>query len=200
MGSIRTYPDCGNQPRFDSRLQRFADSNIGSNIIPEKTGKNVSIAIDVPVHAFKNPSPEELAHDYLRHNGQVQSFAVRRTDCAGRAATPATPDSAATIRQQRFGSNDSSEPTSSNVTWGKRHAHPEILSAHLAEREKTSPRTPGTTRATLAFLPGDLEKRKLRDQFLPAFDQILSRSSPQSAPWHIHPATRDGTATWPSAL
>ncbi|MBI85030.1 MAG: hypothetical protein CMJ81_17690 [Planctomycetaceae bacterium] len=38
---------------------------MGRNIIPGKTDKNVSIAIDVRVHTFKNPTPGELTHDHL---------------------------------------------------------------------------------------------------------------------------------------
>jgi PPK2 family polyphosphate:nucleotide phosphotransferase len=41
------------------------------------------------------------------------------------------------------------------------------------------------------FNPGDLEDRKLWDQFMSAYDIALSRCSTNHAPWHVVPADRN---------
>jgi PPK2 family polyphosphate:nucleotide phosphotransferase len=41
------------------------------------------------------------------------------------------------------------------------------------------------------FNPGDLEDRKLWDQFMAAYDVALTRCSTEHAPWHVVPADRN---------
>ena len=49
------------------------------------------------------------------------------------------------------------------------------------------------------FNPGDVDERELWPAYREAYEIALERTNTEHAPWHVIPADRSGSATWPSA-
>ena len=145
-----------------------------------------------PVTSFKVPSTEELAHDYLwrvhqkvPRKGEVGIFnrshyedvlVVRVHDLVPRKVWSARYDQI----------NDFERILADNGTT--------IVKFFLAidrdeQRERFQARYDDPTKRW-KFSMGDLEERKLWDDYQAAFDDALSKTSTAVAPWYVIPANR----------
>src|SRR5688572_14229143 len=145
-----------------------------------------------PVTSFKAPSAEELAHDYLwrvhqkvPRKGEIGIFnrshyedvlVVRVHDIVPRKVWSARYDQI----------NDFERILADNGTT--------IVKFFLAidkdeQRERFQARYDDPTKRW-KFSMGDLEERKLWDDYQAAFDDALSKTSTARAPWYVIPANR----------
>ena len=145
-----------------------------------------------PVTSFKVPSAEELAHDYLwrvhqkvPRKGEIGIFnrshyedvlVVRVHDlCRGRSGRRAT---------TRSTTSSGSWPTT-----GRRSSSSSSSIDKDEQRERFQARFDDPTKRW-KFSMGDLEERKLWDDYQAAFDDALSKTSTAHAPWYVIPANR----------
>lgn len=153
---------------------------------------NTTGPLGVSVTAFKRPSEEELAHDFL---WRVHMAAPRRGTIGifnrshyedvlvGRVRSLA-PKEAIELRYGQI--NDFERILSENGTvilkfmlHISKDEQAERLQERLDEKEKN-----------WKFNAGDLEDRKLWDEFQKAYETALTRCSTDHAPWHVVPADR----------
>ncbi len=144
------------------------------------------------VTSFKVPTPVELAHDYLWRihqrtpgKGEIAIFnrshyedvlVVRVHDIVPKA-----------VWSQRFDQINAFEEllTSSGTTilkfflWIDREEQRERFQARLDDPAKR-----------WKFRLGDLEERKLWDDYTAAFDDVLRRCTTEAAPWYVIPSNR----------
>jgi len=146
----------------------------------------------VKVESFKVPTPEELAHDYLwRVHKQV-------------------PGSGEIVIFNRSHYEDVLVVRVHNLAppavWGRRYAHINDFERILAEEGTTILKfflhigldeQKERLRARLdephkrwKFHLGDLEERKLWPEYMRAYEDVLSKTSTERAPWYIVPANR----------
>ena len=148
--------------------------------------------LGVVVTAFRRPSEEELAHDFLwrahvacPRRGFIGIFNRSHYEdiLIGRVRKLAPP---AEI-EARYGQINSFEKilVENGTTILKFMLHiskkeqAERLQERLAERK-----------SQWKFNPGDLEDRKLWNQYQQAYELMLQRCSTPWAPWHVIPADR----------
>lgn len=146
----------------------------------------------IEVSAFKKPSEEELAHDYLwrihQHvpaNGMISVFNRSHYE-----------DIIAVKVKKIF-------PES---VWSKRYRHIVEFERMLAEegtkivkiflnisngeqKERLQARLDDTAKHW-KFNPGDLDDRARWDEFMVAYSELISRTSTDDAPWYVIPADR----------
>ena len=153
---------------------------------------NATGPLGVSVTAFKRPSEEELAHDFL---WRVHMAAPRRGTIGifnrshyedvlvGRVRNLAPK---AVIEQRYDQINDFERILSENCTvilkfmlHISKDEQAERLQERLDEKEKN-----------WKFNAGDLEDRRLWDEFQKAYETALTRCSTDHAPWHVVPADR----------
>jgi len=146
----------------------------------------------INVSAFKKPSEEELAHDYLwrihQHvpaNGMISVFNRSHYE-----------DIIAVRVKKIF-------PES---VWSKRYRHIIEFERMLADegtkivkiflniskeeqKERLQERLDDTAKHW-KFNPGDLEDRERWDEFMVAYSELISKTSTDHAPWYVIPADR----------
>ncbi|MFQ5517771.1 MAG: PPK2 family polyphosphate kinase [Acidimicrobiia bacterium] len=146
----------------------------------------------VSVASFKRPSCEELAHDYLWR-------VHRHTPAAGRITVfnRSHYEDVLVVRVHRLVPPD---------RWRRRYDHLTGFEKLLADEGTTILKfylhiSPGEQRRRLQarlddphkhwkFSPGDLEERKLWNDYMDAYEEALTRTSTQHAPWYVVPADR----------
>ncbi len=146
----------------------------------------------VHIHAFKKPTPEELAHDFLwrverelpkpgylgvfdrSHYEDVLIGRVRRLADAGEL-------------ERRYGAIlDFEERVAASGTVIVKcmlHISKEEQRARLAERLDRPDKY-------WKYNPGDLEERALWDDYQEAYQVAIERTSTATVPWHVIPANR----------
>ncbi|RQP10414.1 MAG: polyphosphate kinase 2 family protein [Microbacteriaceae bacterium] len=146
----------------------------------------------VHIHAFKKPTPEELAHDFLwrverelpkpgylgvfdrSHYEDVLIGRVRRLADAGEL-------------ERRYGAIlDFEERVAASGTVIVKcmlHISKEEQRARLAERLDRPDKY-------WKYNPGDLEERALWDEYQEAYQVAIERTSTATVPWHVIPANR----------
>lgn len=149
-------------------------------------------ALGVSVTAFKKPSEEELAHDYL---WRVHLAAPRRGTIGifnrshyedvlvGRVRKLAPKEA---IEQRYEQINDFERMLSENGTVVLK------FMLHISKKEQAErlqERLDDKTK-NWKFNASDLDDRKLWPDFQKAYETMLSRCSTDHAPWHIVPADR----------
>jgi len=145
-----------------------------------------------PVTSFKVPSAEELAHDYL---WRVHRAMPRKGEIG--IFNRSHYEDVLVVRVHQL------VPRS---VWSKRYDQINAFERHLTEngtiilkfflaidrdeqRERFQARYDDPTKRW-KFSMGDLEERKLWDDYQAAFDDALSRTSTDDAPWYVIPANR----------
>ena len=148
--------------------------------------------LGVAVHAFKRPSEEELAHDFLWRahkacplRGTIGIFNRSHYEdvLVGRVRGLAPADE---IERRYRQINDFERMLSENGTT--------ILKfmLHISkdeQRERLQARL-DEEKSRWKFNPGDLDDRKHWDDFQAAYEIMLERCSTAHAPWHVIPADR----------
>jgi PPK2 family polyphosphate:nucleotide phosphotransferase len=145
-----------------------------------------------PVTSFKVPSTEELAHDYLwrvhkatPRKGEIGIFnRSHYEDVLVVRVHDLVPKSAWSKRYEQI--NAFERELSENGTTIVKF----FLSIDKDEqRERFQARYDDPTKRW-KFAMGDLAERKLWDDYQAAFDDMLSKTSTEAAPWYLIPANR----------
>ncbi|QNO37250.1 polyphosphate kinase 2 family protein [Protaetiibacter sp. SSC-01] len=144
----------------------------------------------VHIHAFKKPTPEELAHDFLWRverelpkPGIIGVFDRSHYEdvLIGRVRKLADADEI----ERRYGAIvDFEERVAASGTVVVKcmlHISKEEQRARLAERLERPDKY-------WKYNPGDLEERALWDQYQEAYQVAIERTSTAAAPWHVIPA------------
>jgi PPK2 family polyphosphate:nucleotide phosphotransferase len=145
-----------------------------------------------PVTAFKVPSTEELAHDYL---WRVHKAVPRKGEIG--IFNRSHYEDVLVVRVHDL---------VPKAVWSKRYAQIEAFEDHLTangttivkfflsidrdeQRARFQARYDDPTKRW-KFAMGDLEERARWDAYQAAFDEALSRTSTAAAPWYVIPANR----------
>lgn len=148
--------------------------------------------IGCQVATFKVPTPEEAAHDYLwRYRREMpekghltifnrsyyESVLVERVkDLVPKA-----------VWRARYGDiNGMEEYLVRNGTVVLKFF---LLISHEEQRQRLQERV-DNPKKQWKFRPGDLDDRKLWDEYIEAYSDALSACNTETAPWHIVPADR----------
>ena len=182
----------------------------GKDSLIREVFKNVN-ANGINVHSFKVPTSEELGHDYLwRHylvlpqRGKIAVF--NRTHYENVLVTRVHPE-------YILGENI---PNASNLDkiddafYHKRMDQINAFEKHLVdngtivlkfylnlskeEQKNRLLRRLNRPEKNWKFSAGDLKERKLWDKYMIAYEDLLSRTSTEHAPWYIIPADDKPTA------
>jgi PPK2 family polyphosphate:nucleotide phosphotransferase len=146
-----------------------------------------------PVTAFKVPSAEELAHDYL---WRVHKAVPRKGEIG--IFNRSHYEEVLVVRVHEL---------VSRKVWSKRYAEINAFERHLVDngttivkfflaidrdeqRDRFQARYDDPTKRW-KFSMGDLEERKRWDDYQAAFDDALSKTSTAEAPWYVIPANRN---------
>lgn len=146
----------------------------------------------VKVASFKVPTPEELAHDYLwrvhkQTPGQGEIIIFNRSHY----------EDVLVVRVHNLAPPQ---------VWGRRYAHINDFERLLADegttilkfflhisldeqKERLQARL-GEPHKRWKFSLGDLDERKLWPDYMRAYEDVLSKTSTEWAPWYIVPANR----------
>lgn len=145
------------------------------------------------VAAFKVPTPEELAHDYLwrihkKVPGKGEIGIFNRSHY----------EDVLVVRVHNF---------VPRAVWSKRYREINEFERHLADdgttivkfflyidREEQRQRFQERVdepKKRWKFSMSDLEERKLWDDYIAAFEDVLSKTSTDHAPWYVIPANRN---------
>ncbi len=145
-----------------------------------------------PVTAFKVPSPEELAHDFL---WRVHKAVPRKGEIG--IFNRSHYEEVLVVRVHEL---------VPKAVWSKRYDLINAFERHLVEtgttvvkfflaidkdeqRERFQARLDDPTKRW-KFSMGDLAERKLWDAYQDAFDDVLDKTSTDIAPWYLIPANR----------
>ena len=144
----------------------------------------------VHIHAFKKPTPEELAHDFLwrverelPEPGYIGVFDRSHYEdvLIGRVRQLADADEI----ERRYGAIvDFEERVAASgtvIVKAMLHISKEEQRERLAERLERPDKY-------WKYNPGDLEERALWDGYQEAYQVAIERTSTETAPWHVIPA------------
>ncbi len=148
--------------------------------------------LGVTVTAFRRPSEEELAHDFLwrahiaaPRRGFIGVFNRSHYEdvLVGRVRKLAPKDEI----EKRYGQINDFEKLLSDT--GTRVLKFMLHISKKEQRERLQARL-DEPHSRWKFNPSDLEDRKLWDKFLAAYELMLDKCSTAWAPWHVIPADR----------
>jgi PPK2 family polyphosphate:nucleotide phosphotransferase len=149
--------------------------------------------IGVQIAPFKAPTEEELAHDYLwrihhavPRRGMIGIF--NRSHYEDVLVVKVKGFAPLEVIERRYEEINQFEKTLAQNGTRILKFMLHISKAEQAERLKDRVADP-TKR--WKFNPGDLEDRKLWDQYMAAYEVALNRCSTDHAPWHVIPADRN---------
>jgi PPK2 family polyphosphate:nucleotide phosphotransferase len=149
--------------------------------------------IGVKIESFKAPSAEELSHDYLWRihrvvppKGYIGIF--NRSHYEDVLVVKVKGFASPEAIEKRYDEINAFETmlTQNGVTILKFMLN--ISKEEQAERLRDRIADPAKR---WKFNPGDLEDRKLWDDYMKAYDIALKRCSSSQAPWHVIPADRN---------
>lgn len=152
----------------------------------------------VHVAAFKRPTPEELAHDFLWRirrelpgTGEIGVFDRSHYEDVVTVRVLGIADRRTWTR--RFGSirrfEDSLAERGTKVVKCFLHISPDEQKARLLERLDDPTKY-------WKYNPGDLDTRALWPQYMTAYAQAIEETSTDIAPWHVVPADRKWYRNW----
>ena len=146
-----------------------------------------------PVSSFKVPNSEELAHDFLWRvhkrvpaKGEIGIF--NRSHYEDVLVVRVHALAPRSVWSKRYGQiNDFERILAESGTTIVKF----FLSIDRDEQRARFQERYDDPKKRWKFSMGDLEERKLWDQYQAAFDDMLSKTSTDSAPWYIIPANRN---------
>jgi PPK2 family polyphosphate:nucleotide phosphotransferase len=153
---------------------------------------NATGPLGVSVTAFRRPSEEELAHDFLRRahlacprHGFIGIFNRSHYEdvLVGRVRKLASSKEI----EARYGQINAFEKMLAEN--GTRILKFMLHISKNEQKERLQERL-NEGKSRWKFNPGDLEDRKLWDQYQAAYELMLSRCSTPWAPWYVIPADR----------
>jgi PPK2 family polyphosphate:nucleotide phosphotransferase len=146
-----------------------------------------------PVTSFKVPTPDELAHDFLwrihkRTPGKGEIGIFNRSHYEDVLVVRVHDIVPRKVWSRRYDQINAFEQTlaESGTTIVKF-----FLSIDRDEQRKRFQERYDDPTKRWKFKLGDLEERKLWDDYQAAFDEALSKTSTASAPWYVIPANRN---------
>jgi PPK2 family polyphosphate:nucleotide phosphotransferase len=146
-----------------------------------------------PVSSFKVPTPEELAHDFLwrvhkRAPGKGEIGIFNRSHYEDVLVVRVHGLAPRSVWSKRYEQINAFERTlaESGTTIVKF-----FLSIDRDEQRKRIQSRYDDPKKRWKFKLGDLEERKLWDDYQAAFDDALSKTSTPWAPWYVIPANRN---------
>jgi PPK2 family polyphosphate:nucleotide phosphotransferase len=153
---------------------------------------NTAGPLGVTVTAFRKPSEEELAHDYLwrahlacPRRGFIGIFnRSHYEDVLVAKARKLAPDAVIKARYDEI--NAFEKILADNGTSILKF----MLVISKAEQKQRLQERLDDPKKRWKFQPGDLEDRKLWNEFMSAYEAAASHCSTDWAPWHIIPADR----------
>ena len=149
--------------------------------------------IGVGVTSFKAPSPEELAHDYLwrvhqvcPRRGMIEIF--NRSHYEDVLVAKVKKFTAAEAIERRYDEINQFEKVigenGTRVLKFMLNLSKDEQAARLKDRVADPEKR-------WKFNPGDLEDRKLWDEYMAAYEIMVNRCSTKHAPWYVIPADRN---------
>jgi len=146
----------------------------------------------VRVASFKAPTPEELDHDYLwrihkQTPGKGEMVIFNRSHYEDVLVVRVHELVPPEVWRKRFDQINEFERTlaESGTTILKFYLHID----KDEQKERLQARLDDPTKRW-KFRLGDLEERKLWDEYMEAYEDVLSKTSTEHAPWYIVPASR----------
>src|SRR3972149_6639909 len=148
--------------------------------------------IGCQVASFKVPTPEEFAHDYLwryhqrtPEKGHIKIFnrSYYESVLVERVKKIVPKD----VWQRRY--QDINEFEDYLVRNGTIVMKFFLVISKDEQRERLQERI-DNPRKQWEFRPGDLDDRKLWDEYLEAYDDAIERCNTKTAPWHVVPANK----------
>jgi PPK2 family polyphosphate:nucleotide phosphotransferase len=146
-----------------------------------------------PVTSFKVPSAEELAHDFLWRihkrtpaRGEIGIF--NRSHYEDVLVVRVHKIAPRSVWSKRFDQINEFERTLSE---GGTTIVKFFLTIDRDEQRKRLQERYDDPRKRWKFKLGDLDERKLWDDYQAAFDEAISKTSTAWAPWHVIPANRN---------
>jgi PPK2 family polyphosphate:nucleotide phosphotransferase len=182
----------------------------GKDSLIREVFKNVNVN-GINVHSFKTPNTEELSHDYLwRHylklpeRGKIAVF--NRTHYENVLVTRVHPEY---ILGEKIPGYDSVEKITEKFYHQRMKQINEFenflvengtivlkfyLNISKEEQKDRLLRRLDKPEKNWKFSAGDLKERKLWEQYMNAYEDMLEKTSTQVAPWHVIPADDKETA------
>ena len=176
----------------------------GKDSLTREVFKDVNVN-GINVHSFKTPNAEELSHDYIwRHylklpeRGKIAVF--NRTHYENVLVTKVHPEYVLAENIPQHNSLESID----NSFFDERMEQINSFEKHLSqngtivlkfylnlskkEQKKRLLRRLEKPNKNWKFSEGDLKERKLWDQYMKAYEEMLSKTSKDSIPWYVIPA------------
>jgi PPK2 family polyphosphate:nucleotide phosphotransferase len=157
-----------------------------------RTVFNTCGPIGVAVHPFKAPTAPELAQDYLWRShmacpprGYIRIF--NRSHYEDVLVVKVRKFAPADAIEQRYAQINNFEKTLAEN--GTRVLKFMLHISKDEQAERLQARIDDPTKRW-KFNPGDLEDRKLWDDFMEAYETVVRRCSTEHAPWHVIPSDR----------
>jgi PPK2 family polyphosphate:nucleotide phosphotransferase len=146
-----------------------------------------------PVYSFKVPTPEELAHDFLwrihkRTPGRGEIGIFNRSHYEDVLVVRVHGLAPRAVWSKRYQQINDFERT---LTEGGTTIVKFFLAIDRDEQRKRIQSRYDDPRKRWKFKLGDLDERKLWDDYQAAFDDALSKTSTAWAPWYLIPANRN---------
>jgi PPK2 family polyphosphate:nucleotide phosphotransferase len=146
-----------------------------------------------PVSSFKVPTPEELGHDFLwrihkrtPRKGEIAIFnRSHYEDVLVVRVHDIVPRKVWSTRYEQI--NEFEETLAKNGTTIVKF----FLTIDREEQRQRFQERYDDPKKRWKFSLGDLEERKLWDDYQAAFDEALSKTSTATAPWYVIPANRN---------
>jgi PPK2 family polyphosphate:nucleotide phosphotransferase len=146
-----------------------------------------------PVSSFKVPTPEELAHDFLwrvhkRAPGKGEIGIFNRSHYEDVLVVRVHGLAPRRVWSKRYEQINDFERT---LAEGGTTIVKFFLAIDRDEQRKRIQSRYDDPKKRWKFKLGDLEERKLWDDYQAAFDDVLSKTSTAWAPWYVIPANRN---------
>ncbi len=149
--------------------------------------------LGVSVHSFKAPTADELAHDYLWRvhqacpaRGYIQVF--NRSQYEDVLVVKVRKFAPEPVIEARYDQINCFErmltESGTRVLKFMLHISKDEQAKRLQERVEDPAKQ-------WKFNPGDLDDRKLWDDYMKAYEIAIQRCSTQAVPWHVIPADRN---------
>jgi PPK2 family polyphosphate:nucleotide phosphotransferase len=148
--------------------------------------------LGVSVTSFRRPNEEELAHDFLwrahvacPRRGTIGIFNRSHYEdvLVGRVRKLASPETIEARYEQINGFEQMLHENGTTILKFMLHISKEEQAERLKARLDEE-------KSRWKFNPGDLEDRKLWDEYQAAYEIMLQRCSTEWAPWHVIPSDR----------
>ena len=155
-------------------------------------------AVGVRVAAFKAPTEDELAHDFLwrihpRTPGQGEVGVFNRSHYEDVLVVRVHDIVPKKVWHARYGHIKSFEQALQEKGTRIVKIYLHISKAEQARRLQA--RLDDSTKQW-KFNPGDLEERKLWDDYMQAYEDAINETTTDAAPWYVIPANRKWYRNW----